>query len=715
MKSIITGLLLGLLFLPASHAQTEDHSVARQWNEVLLEGIRGDRARPVVHARNLYHISAAMYDTWAAITGRGDFVFLGRTFGSYEFTFDESAMGDYGDEAAALDEAISYVAYRIIRQRFFGGAGQAAAGELMVELGYDTTIVSPNYTSDVPAHLGNYIAEMVLAYGLIDGSNEVDDFANQVYEPSNIPLEVEEFGTSGLLNPDGWQPLAFDDFFIDQSGNPQGEVPPFLGAEWGQVIPFALGSEDLDIRTRPGDDTNYPWFVYHDPGPPPYFDIDNPDGLPDEYRWGFELVVKWSSQLDPADTTMWDISPGSIGNFDPENYPTNFEDYRSFYEEEGGDISTGHDLNPVTGEPYEPNLVKRADYARVLAEFWADGPDSETPPGHWFTILNGVMDHPLFERKFKGEGEELSPLEYDVKAYLTLGGTMHDAAIATWSVKGWYDYVRPISAIRFLAALGQRTDPSAPNYNESGITLDSGYIENFFHPDSVDDGRINGFIRFKSWLGHRYIDSADIDVAGVDWINAQWWVPYQRPSFVTPNFAGYVSGHSTFSSAAAEVMTLMTGSPFFPGGVGEFEAPANEFLVFEDGPSEDIILQWATYRDASDQTSLSRIWGGIHPPADDIPGRIMGIDIGQDAFALAEELFDTVNSTTSVPTSAGPVLYPNPISPGQTLRLDAEGRSFGPVDLEIFDALGRKVSQQRIFAQSNMSLSTDNLEPGIYF
>ncbi|MEZ4849312.1 MAG: hypothetical protein R3B93_11995 [Bacteroidia bacterium] len=62
-------------------------------------------------------------------------------------------------------------------------------------------------------------------------------------------------------------------------------------------------------------------------------------------------------------------------------------------------------MNPHTGKPYEPQWVKRADYARVLAEFWANGPDSETPPGHWFTILNYVNDHPEFQKKFKGQGE----------------------------------------------------------------------------------------------------------------------------------------------------------------------------------------------------------------------------------------------------------------------------------------------------------------------
>jgi len=127
----------------------------------------------------------------------------------------------------------------------------------------------------------------------------------------------------------------------------------------------------------------------------------------------------------------------------------------------------------------------------------------------------------------------------------------------------------------------------------------------------------------------------ETDDAGVGWILAEDWWTYQRPTFVTPPFAGYVSGHSTYSRTAAEVMTLITGDNFFPGGMGEFHAVMNEFLHFEEGPSMDITLQWATYQDASDQCSLSRIWGGIHPPQDDIPGRKIGIELGPLAFNYA--------------------------------------------------------------------------------
>ena len=206
--------------------------------------------------------------------------------------------------------------------------------------------------------------------------------------------------------------------------------------------------------------------------------------------------------MDPSDTTVWDISPNSIGNIPIESYPDSFAEYPSFYDfENGGDISLGYDLNPATGLPYPPQLKKRGDYARVLAEFWADGPDSETPPGHWFTLLNAVMDYPEFNFKYKGQGDELDHLEFQVKAYLTLGGAMHDVAIASWGVKGYYDYIRPISALRYMAKLGQSTDQNLPNYHPAGIELIPGYIEQIEVGDSLagNNNQFVGQIKMKAW------------------------------------------------------------------------------------------------------------------------------------------------------------------------------------------------------------------------
>ena len=609
-------------------------SAARRWNEVLLQAIRNDYARPTVHARNLFHVSAAMHDAWSAVEGSGSPWLLGRERAGAACPFD--GLPKMADEEAAKTAALSFAAYRIIRHRFDDSPGAAQifrdTETLMQALQLDAGIDATAYQDGSAAALGNHVADCYLRFGLADGSNEAADYANRAYQPVNEPLEPTQPGNPNITDLNRWQPLSLPEF-IDQAGNPADGTPAFLSPEWGAVTPFALSEDDRTEYERDG----FEYWVYHDPGEPPR--IDGP--LSENYKWAFALVAVWGSHLDPADGAMMDISPAGIGNV--ASYPESFEDHPAFFNTEaGGDPGGGHDRNPTTDEPYVSQTVPRGDYARVLAEFWADGPDSETPPGHWFVIANEVNDHPQLQRRFEGRGPELDRLEWDIKTYFALGGAMHDAAIAAWGVKGWYDVVRPISALRAMADLGQSSDPNLPSYHEHGIPLIAGFIELIDDEDPLR-GEMSEHVgkpKFRTWRGPEHVSDPAVDVAGVGWIRAEDWWPYQRPTFVTPPFAGYVSGHSTYSRAAAEVLTALTGDPYFPGGMSAFAIPANDFLVFEAGPSVDLTLQWATYRDAADQCSLSRIWGGIHPPFDDIPGRLMGREIGRDAFAEAVRHFD---------------------------------------------------------------------------
>jgi len=622
-----------LAALPAA-AGTPAHSVARQWDELLLDLIRRDFPKPTVHSRNLFHVSAAMWDAWSAYDPalRGYYV-------------DESASAD--DVEAARAEAISYAAYRILAFRFVepkaspGSAAYAATAlpALMHTLGYDETYTATQGGVDPPAELGNRIAAAILALGLDDGSNEGADppYGDPTYVPLNPPMVVDLPGVlqptapglpaPELPEPNHWQPLSLD-FLVLQNGIVVGQsTQTFIGSQWGDLPTFAA--------TRAS-----PLSVYEDQGAP--FQLGCPDAPPcaSDARLKADEVdlIRKSSELDPDDGATLDISPGAWGN-DPL----------------GTNDGIGYPVNPRTGEPYAPNVVKRADFFRVLAEFWADGPSSETPPGHWNVIANTVSDHPLTVKRIAGGGEVVNDLEWDVKLYFALNGALYDAAITAWNHKRAYDTARPITLIRYMGGRGQSSDPGGPSYDPEGLPLVPGLIEVVTAESSAPGQRHErvvrpvpdsnpvvyepaiGEIAIYAWPGQP--DDPETQYSGARWIRAIEWLPYQRETFVTPAFPGYLSGHSTFSRAAAEVLTRFTGDDYFPGGLGTFLAPQDTFLAFEIGPTTDVELQWARYYDAADQAGLSRLLGGIHPRMDDFAGRIAGSAVGIAAYARAHRFF----------------------------------------------------------------------------
>jgi hypothetical protein len=409
-----------------------------------------------------------------------------------------------------------------------------------------------------------------------------------------------------LLDVNIWQRLIVANA-IDQNGFPQNPLQGYAGGPWLWVRAFALSRID----------ENQAWI---DPGPPPYLG----KATSELFLSNLVEVIRYSSQLTTADGVITNISPAMIGN-----------------NSLGANDGHGYTTNPVTGLPYAPNNVLRGDFTRALTEFWADGPSSETPPGHWNSIANHVSDEIAANRtpfRIGGAGPEVDRLEWDVKLYFTLNASVHDAACAAWSVKRVYNGWRPISAIRHCAGLGQSSDPGLPSYHTNGLPLVPNLIE-LVTDDTVASGRHAGLTPGKiavfCWPGQP-ADPAN-DTSGVHWIHAENFMPYQKKTFVTPAFPGYISGHSTFSRAAAEAMTGFTGSKWFPNGLGTFTLP---HLANEAGPTQPVTLWWASYYDAADQVGLSRIWGGIHPPADDFAGRRVGAQVGQTVWALAQKFFD---------------------------------------------------------------------------
>jgi hypothetical protein len=597
-----------------------DPSIARVWNEEALNAIRVDLPRPPVHARNLFHLSIAMYDAWAA--------------------YDPVAEGYYLKEkidplpdnvASARVEAISYAAFRVLRQRYSRSASSnttmAALTARMTTWGFATNLTAT--TGLVAWAVGNRAAASVLTNTWVDGSNESANHRFS-FTPANAPMVVTTPGTQ-MNDPNRWQPLSLE-VFIGQNGIP--EIQAYqtnVCPHWGRVRAFAL------MRSRTNE-------VHEDIGSPPRLFTETEA----EFKAQMLDVVRFGSWLDPDDGVLIDISPGAIGN-----------------NALGANDGTGHPVNPVTGQPYATNLVRRGDFGRVLAEYWADGPQSETPPGHWNSLANAATDA-MTNKLIGGVTPVADDLEWDVKLYFGLNGALHDAAIAAWNHKGVYDSVRPVSAIRWLCQSNEM--PLVPGLSEIITAESSAPGERHAHLNTNV-----GEIALFTWPGQP-ADPANT-FSGAQWIRGITWKPYQKDTFVTPPFAGMISGHSTFSRSAAEFLAAFTGSAYVPGGLGEFVAEQGNFLTFEYGPVQETRIQWATYQDAADLAGISRLWGGIHIAADDVGGRKVGARVGRAAYDLAMQYFAGVDLphpiiATRAEITNGMVFVSWPAQTGRVYRVE---------------------------------------------
>lgn len=268
------------------------------------------------------------------------------------------------------------------------------------------------------------------------------------------------------------------------------------------------------------------------------------------------------------------------------------------------------------------------DEQKVIAEYWADGPTTVLPPGHWH-IFGEYISH-----------RDQHTLDEDVKMFFALGNAVFDAGIAAWNAKRFYDYARPVTAIRYLASHNLLPD-------------DHPYVRT--NPDT-------GVQEIYAWASPNQ---------GSQWIDGSTWLPYQRISFVTPPFAEHVSGHSTFSAASAEILTQFTGSDRF----GACHTQVAHSSTFEtDTPATDVQLCWDTFLEAADEAGISRLYGGIHFQNGDLYGRAMGRAIGVQVWERTQYY---INGGQEVPepTSALGLLALGAFGVGSLLKRKQQQKS----------------------------------------
>jgi hypothetical protein len=215
---------------------------------------------------------------------------------------------------------------------------------------------------------------------------------------------------------------------------------------------------------------------------------------------------------------------------------------------------------------------------KAITEYWADIAGTELPPGHW--LLFGLYV----------SARDRHTDDQDVRMFFALSNALADAAIAAWDAKRAYDSVRPITAVRYLMA-GQ----TIKGYGLQGPAGGQGAIQ------------------------------------------GESWTPYQPMTFPKPAFPEYVSGHSSFSAAAAEVLRSFTGSDAF----GASHTVTAHSTTIEPGlPSSDITLHWPTFSAAAGEAGISRVYGGIHFDSGNSAGQALGREVGARAFAKARSLWE---------------------------------------------------------------------------
>jgi len=224
------------------------------------------------------------------------------------------------------------------------------------------------------------------------------------------------------------------------------------------------------------------------------------------------------------------------------------------------------------------------DEQKMIAEYWA-GMHEDRFAGAINDPASGIWATPPAQicriARYLSEKNEFKNSN-DIKMFFALTNALLDAGIAAWDCKMYYDYVRPICLIRHLYK-GQQPE---------------------------------------AWGG---------PCQGKKTIQGEEWLPYLVG---TPSFPEYVSGHSTFSKAAAYIFSAFcqsddySGSLTIPAGGSRVEKNCPKGPV----PATDIVLHWPTFDDAAAEAGMSRVYGGIHFRDGNLNGGKLGQKVGEKVW-----------------------------------------------------------------------------------
>jgi hypothetical protein len=504
--------------LPGVKPPCPNDNVILKWDDELLQAVRANPATtgPTITARALGVLHTTTYDAWAAYDPIAK---VTRPDGP-------SQQAKASNTLANKSMAISYAAYRVLLDLF--PARKADFDAQMAELLYDPNDLgdfnpaNPSAAVSTPQGVGNKAAYAVLAFRHADGSNQTLN-TNGTADPSDDTVSYPDPACTPTPTASCYTPTN----------------------QWNNVSdPWHW--QPLCVLTAAGVANNLP--PIRDPSASTCPDTTPP--TPPNYTLQRALTPQWGKITPFASLSAIQYKvPGPPKNPD-------------------GSYSTT-DIETALADTSNLDDVKKAK-----AEYWADGPRTEFPPGHAAVFAQALS------RK-RGHS-----LDTDVQLFFALGNALLDSSIAAWREKYKWDFVRPITAIR--------------EYYKGQM--------------------------INSWLGPGHTPSFGL-------VPAEQWMPYQALTVVTPAFPEYVSGHSTFSGACSQILLGFTGSDAFNASV---TIPAGSLKIDTGTPSVDVTLSWPTFTAAADEAGWSRRYGGIHFYSGDTHGRMLGKMVGSNAWSKAQ-------------------------------------------------------------------------------
>ncbi len=219
---------------------------------------------------------------------------------------------------------------------------------------------------------------------------------------------------------------------------------------------------------------------------------------------------------------------------------------------------------------------------KLIVEYWADGPASELPPGHWSLFAQFIS------------ARDAHSVDDDVKMFFAMQNASFDSGIAAWHMKRKFEGVRPITAVRYFYQGNQIVAWGGPGRPT----------------ETIDGGK---------------------------------WSPYNPGSNLSPAFPGYVSGHSTFSASSASILRSITGSDTFGFAA---TIPANFGRVETGVPAVATTFSYDTFTAAVQEAGMSRLYAGIHFSDDNTDGQLLGNLAAQEAWTKAFTLFAGLPAVT---------------------------------------------------------------------